>query len=122
LEHQAICLIIFFRNKAVADGAVSFCIDHYVTARVSKFAFGTDCCLFYNANNPEHTSRSDKKFIDLAGDVMIGDIFSNILPMVMFLFDVRYISQKPMIPGLYGERNPRIPKTFLRGCNHAFRL
>jgi hypothetical protein len=76
-----------FRNKAVADGAVSFCIDHYVTARVSKFAFGTGCSVSYDANNPEHTFRSDKKYVDLPGDVRIGDVFSNILPMVVLLFD-----------------------------------
>ena len=75
-----------FRNKAVADGAVSFCIDHYATARVSKFVFGTGCCILYDAKHPEHASGSDK-YVDLPGDVMIGDVFSNILPMVMWLFD-----------------------------------
>jgi hypothetical protein len=61
---------------------VSFCIDHYVTARVSKFAFGTDCYISYDATNPEHTSRRDDKYVDLDGDEVIGGLFSNILPMV----------------------------------------
>ena len=86
-EYQLLVKSIL-RNKAVADGAVSFCIDHYVTARVSKFAFGTDCIDYYDANNPEHTSRSHMKFIDLSGDVMLRGLFTTILPLVALLFDV----------------------------------
>ncbi|KIM36858.1 hypothetical protein M413DRAFT_281536 [Hebeloma cylindrosporum] len=67
-------------NKAVADGAVSFRIDHYVTARVSKFAFGVNCCTEYDAKNPEHISRSYYKFIGLDGIAKIDGLFSNILP------------------------------------------
>ena len=78
------------RSKAVADGAVSFCIDHYVTSRVSKFGYGTDCSIPYDANDPEHTSRNDKKHIDPSGEVMIEGLFSNILPMVLLLFSIMF--------------------------------
>jgi len=75
------------RNKAVADGAASFCIDHHVTARVSKFAYGVDVTILYDPYNPTHTSRNSKKFVDrLNGDEKIGDIFSAILPKASPLF------------------------------------
>ena len=76
------------RNKAVADGAVSFCIDHYVTARVSKFALGINCYIPYDTKNPEHTSRSPDKFVGLDGNPKIDGLFSNILPMVNFTYSV----------------------------------
>ena len=32
--------IVFFRNKAVADGAVSFYLDRYVAVRIAASTFG----------------------------------------------------------------------------------
>lgn len=31
------------RNKAVADGGISFYVDHFVTARVAKHVIGMEC-------------------------------------------------------------------------------
>ncbi|KIM36856.1 hypothetical protein M413DRAFT_31259 [Hebeloma cylindrosporum] len=76
-------------NKAVADGAVSFHIDHYVTARVSKFAYGTEVNIHYDSNDPSHISRRSKKFVDIAGDERIGDVFSVILPKASTLFPIQ---------------------------------
>ena len=76
-----------FRNKAIADGAVSFCIDHCVTARVSKFAFGTRCNVLYDSNDPEHSSQSHMRYVSpVSGKVSTKGLFSNILPMVVLLF------------------------------------
>jgi hypothetical protein len=65
---------------------VSFCIDHHVTARVSKFAYGVDVTIHYDPYNPTHISRKSKKFVDLVGEERIGDVFKAILPKVPTLF------------------------------------
>jgi len=80
---------------------MSFYIDHYVTARVSKYAYGTSSSALYDENNPEHFSRTHKKYVDLPGDVMIGDLFSTILPMVVLLFDGIFHAEKKTVTGSY---------------------
>ncbi|KAF8959252.1 hypothetical protein BDZ97DRAFT_1667388 [Flammula alnicola] len=67
-------------NKAVADGAISFHIDHFVSARVSKLAYGTRAMVSYDPTNLEHVARSGMSFRDLSGDLMIGGVFNVILP------------------------------------------
>ncbi|KAF5320698.1 hypothetical protein D9619_002170 [Psilocybe cf. subviscida] len=68
-------------NKAVADGAISFHIDHFVEARVSKLAYGLPIHVPYNAklhrNTRQHTY---KPFCDLSGALVVGDHFSAVLP------------------------------------------
>ncbi|KAE9397395.1 hypothetical protein BT96DRAFT_921574 [Gymnopus androsaceus JB14] len=44
-------------NKAVSDGAVSFFLDHFVTSRVSRSAFGIEGSIRFKHNNPEHRRR-----------------------------------------------------------------
>ncbi|KDR69801.1 hypothetical protein GALMADRAFT_145198 [Galerina marginata CBS 339.88] len=67
-------------NKVVADGAVSFYIDHFVASRVSKLAYGTEVYARFQPQNPDHILRSEKKFQDLTGDIVITGLFSTILP------------------------------------------
>ncbi|KAF9552654.1 hypothetical protein CPC08DRAFT_265608 [Agrocybe pediades] len=67
-------------NKAVADGAVSFYIDHFVGARVSKVAYGIDIQTRYEATNPEHRRRAHTIYEDEDGEIKIKGLFSIILP------------------------------------------
>ncbi|KAF8802607.1 hypothetical protein BYT27DRAFT_7260910 [Phlegmacium glaucopus] len=66
-------------NKAVADGAISFYIDHLVSARVSKLAYGTSVWEKYDPRNPEHKRRKKKTFMTCEGYRGIGGIFNVIL-------------------------------------------
>ncbi|KAI6017318.1 hypothetical protein BKA83DRAFT_4326647 [Pisolithus microcarpus] len=75
----------FFRpdsnvNKAVADGGVSYFIDHLVTTRVSKYACGIRCHLRYDSNDEEHRQRSSQVFHDVDGSQHLRNSFSIILP------------------------------------------
>ena len=72
----------FISNKAVADGAISFFIDHFVSARVSKFAYGVDIYQKYNPLNHEHSRRKNATFMTAEGYLGIDGIFSVILPQV----------------------------------------
>ncbi|KAL0064118.1 hypothetical protein AAF712_008978 [Marasmius tenuissimus] len=69
-----------FVNKAVADGAVSFFLDHMVSARVSRFTYGVECSTSYKPSDPEHRKRSLTIYTDLAGKQHLPDFFDHILP------------------------------------------
>ncbi|THV07788.1 hypothetical protein K435DRAFT_169479 [Dendrothele bispora CBS 962.96] len=50
-------------NKAVADGAISFYLNHLVTSRISRRIYGAECIRDFNPDDPEHQKRAlDIKF------------------------------------------------------------
>jgi hypothetical protein len=71
-----------FRNKAVADGAVSFYLDHYVSARISKDTYGIECITNYISANAEQRVRSNATYRNAAGDLVVPKMFSPILMKV----------------------------------------
>ncbi|KAK0184554.1 hypothetical protein F5146DRAFT_1145410 [Armillaria mellea] len=54
-------------NKAVADGAVSFYLDHAVTARVSPYNYGVPVCTAFDGLDTEHIRRRAQMFVDASG-------------------------------------------------------
>ncbi|KAK7032185.1 hypothetical protein VNI00_013359 [Paramarasmius palmivorus] len=69
-----------FVNKAVADGAVSFYLDHCVAARISRFTYGTECCTTFNPADPQHQKRANTIFLQASGGRAIPNVFDVILP------------------------------------------
>jgi len=67
-------------NKAVADGAMSFYIDHCVRTRVSKFTYGQFSNTRFDPNNTEHLARMKHVYMSLSGHRNIKNNFSIILP------------------------------------------
>ncbi|KAG2016352.1 hypothetical protein CC2G_009524 [Coprinopsis cinerea AmutBmut pab1-1] len=66
-------------NKAVSDGALSFYLDHFVTTRVSKVAYGTFCHIPYDSKDPEHVKRQSQTFISVSNSKRIGGFFQVVL-------------------------------------------
>ncbi|KAF8814878.1 hypothetical protein BYT27DRAFT_7081226 [Phlegmacium glaucopus] len=64
-------------NKAVADGAISYYIDHFVQTRVSKLTYGSRGSIDYNSNDAEHRKRST--FTAISGIKRIDNVFWVIL-------------------------------------------
>ena len=87
-------LVILHRNKAVAIGAVSHYVDHFVTSRISKFTYGVPCHVAYDPSNAEHRRRSHKTFIDPMGQKRVTDGF------VTMLTRVRHARSLSDVPGL----------------------
>ncbi|SJL14054.1 uncharacterized protein ARMOST_17507 [Armillaria ostoyae] len=80
-------------NKAVADGALSFYLDHVVAARASKYDYGVPVYTEYNPLDAEHGSRTDATFFDAAGVLSIGGLFSCMLPKhAMHLVELQSIT------------------------------
>ncbi len=69
-------------NKAVAEGAVSFHLDHNVTARVMRMTYGVICNIDYVESNPEHVARKLMKIGRPSGRVVLPNAFSSILNKV----------------------------------------
>ena len=69
-------------NKAVAVGAISFYVDHFVTGRISKFTYGAPYEVIYQSSNPEHVKRKHKSYTDPSGDILLPDCFKTMLPRV----------------------------------------
>ncbi|KAH6884053.1 hypothetical protein BKA70DRAFT_1205726 [Coprinopsis sp. MPI-PUGE-AT-0042] len=68
-------------NKAVADGAAAFFLDHFVKARISRACFGTIVSVIYDASDPEHVRR--KMFVQPHPSTRVATFpgsFSLILP------------------------------------------
>ncbi|KAF8333721.1 hypothetical protein F5887DRAFT_893234 [Amanita rubescens] len=68
-----------YLNKAVAEGAISYKLDHSVTSRVSRYTYGIECCTPYDSNNPEYITRKHTRFTRASGKVYVPGYFSAIL-------------------------------------------
>ena len=77
---------IYFRNKAVAEGAISFNIDHSVTSRVSRYTYGVECCPTFDPDNLEHIARAHTREAGPSGTLVVPNGFSGILSKVSILF------------------------------------
>ena len=74
--------LVINSNKAVAVGAISFYLDHFVAGRISKFTYGVPCSTIYRSFNPEHTKRKHKAYFDATGDKLLPDCFNTMLSRV----------------------------------------
>ncbi|KAJ7628237.1 hypothetical protein DFH06DRAFT_1480634 [Mycena polygramma] len=66
-------------NKAVADGAVSFYIDHHVSVRVARFTYGVQISEPYDQKRTEHTTRYKSSFLGSDGQFLVPCKFDPIL-------------------------------------------
>ncbi|KAI5115029.1 hypothetical protein M0805_009482, partial [Coniferiporia weirii] len=65
--------------KAVADGAISFYLDHFVSSRVAGVTYGMRTRPVYDPNNPEHVRRKANIHVLPSGKQMVSGTFSVVL-------------------------------------------
>src|ERR1700729_3500873 len=80
--HTYVCLHISvrsihvcIRSKAVAVGAISYYLDHFVVGRIVRYTYGTPGSITFNPSDPEHRKRAHKKYLGIIGEIQL-DIFS----------------------------------------------
>lgn len=66
-------------NKAVADGAISYYIDHFVSTRIAKFTYGVWSGEAFQPHKQAHNQRLQHKFQSADGLFWIGGCFDAIL-------------------------------------------
>ncbi|OJT02592.1 Heat shock 70 kDa protein 12B [Trametes pubescens] len=62
-------------NKAVAEGGVSFYLEHFVSARIIKMTYGSRVNASYDRTDPEHIARSSRKIVRPSGRIVIPGAF-----------------------------------------------
>jgi len=82
-------VFLCYRNKAVADGAVSFYIDHCVGVRIATATYGIECLTSFDENDLEHVARSNKAIFRPSGRIVLPDYFDVILQKVSLIGDRR---------------------------------
>ncbi|KAH9940112.1 uncharacterized protein BXZ73DRAFT_99109 [Epithele typhae] len=80
-------------NKAVANGAVCFFLEHFVSARVMKMTYGINVVFDYNPVDPEHRQRASNTFTQQSGRVVVRDGFSPILKKGTRVRETEEVSQ-----------------------------
>jgi len=68
----------------VADGAVSYYLDRFVVSRLVRYTYGTPASIGYDPSDPEHRTRSHKKYMGVTGGERL-DVFSPTLFKVTIL-------------------------------------
>ncbi|KAF8552720.1 hypothetical protein OG21DRAFT_1498210 [Imleria badia] len=66
-------------HKAVADGALSFLVDHLVISRVARATYGTIFGDTVDEENPEHVSRKESWIMSDTGLLVVPTAFKSIL-------------------------------------------
>ena len=105
------------RNKAVADGAASYHIDHWVSGRVAKNCYGIAADFLYIDFDPQHISRRNSMYIDMDGRKWISGRFSVVLPRVRIpCFACQFDPSLSIAStsGHQGIRNARIQEIILQ--------
>ena len=108
-------------NKAVADGAVSFYLDHYVSIRVSKFAYGVQCSVPYDATINEHRLRSTSVYTSLSGHQLLPRVFDVILDKVRTWVRNLKPSTHSFPTGCTSFWNNRVPRVIFPADNRPIR-
>ncbi|KAF8632488.1 hypothetical protein AX15_001857 [Amanita polypyramis BW_CC] len=65
---------------SVAEGSVSFSIDHFVTTRVSRYTYGVEFNPVFKKSNPERVTRAHMCYVNLSGFRQVPNGFATILP------------------------------------------
>jgi len=65
-------------NKAVAVGAVSYYLDHFVVGRIVRHTYGIQTAINYDPLDPEHHKRSHKKRLRATGKFQL-EVFCPIM-------------------------------------------
>ncbi|KAF8333720.1 hypothetical protein F5887DRAFT_993201 [Amanita rubescens] len=76
-----------YLNKAVAEGTISYNLDHSVTSRVSRYTYGIRSTTTFDLHNPEHVARWHTCHIDASGRVLVSGRFSAILEKGTEIFE-----------------------------------
>ncbi|KAK2462913.1 hypothetical protein APHAL10511_005111 [Amanita phalloides] len=68
-----------YLSKAVAEGAVSYHIDHRVSTRVARITYGVEVTDLFDSLDPEHARRRHLFYTCMSGELRIDGVFSDIL-------------------------------------------
>ncbi|KAL6306646.1 hypothetical protein BKA93DRAFT_133315 [Sparassis latifolia] len=80
-------------NKAVAEGAVSFYLEHFVSVRVARVTYGTEYLVHYDENDEEHYQRRANVMKRPSGYLALPDAFWSLIQKGTRMRDNAEVSQ-----------------------------
>ncbi len=96
-------------NKAVADGAVFYYIDHAVNDRMSRYNISSKEFTSYKGSMSKHRRHSDKAYVATNGELSLEDQFDAILPKVSLRFGYSFIFYAKNWIGCSSIRDDGVP-------------
>ena len=81
-----IIVILFYRNKAVSDGAVSYYVSHMVTARIARYSYGTFRNVEFKPDIKAHKQREGQLLVRASGRKMVPNKWEVMLSKVRIFF------------------------------------
>ena len=78
----------------MAEGAVSYYIDHYVATRMARVTYGTNCNFPYQRDKASHIARADLVYVGADGRDRLDHCFYKLLDKASstFLRDYRSLA------------------------------
>ncbi|PVF91296.1 hypothetical protein CPB86DRAFT_878600 [Serendipita vermifera] len=95
-------------NKAAAEGAAIWAITQIVVGRAVRYTHGTRVAAGFDSSSSIHNERSWKKYVDIAGDTRIPDLFDPLVKKDTILDDAspvlsKYITDYESYPSYLGS-------------------
>ncbi|KAG6332939.1 hypothetical protein ID866_6155 [Astraeus odoratus] len=88
-------------NKAVADGAVSFYIDHLVIARVAKVTYGAPCKIDYQPHLAGHVTRRSTGYRDIDGNWVLPNSFGTRVSEEQQFRQILFINSETRVTSIF---------------------
>jgi len=79
-HRMGLCKPHIHTNKAVAEGAASFFLKHFVFIRIAKITYGKCHFVAYDPTDPEHIVRRERISIAPSGRPTLPGCFSTLIP------------------------------------------
>ena len=93
----------------MADGAISYYIDHFVQTRVSKLTYGSKSTVIYDPSKAEHRKRPT--FRCVSGAQHIDGVFWVLLSGVSYAFVLISGKKKTRLLTPFKCKNQQVPET-----------
>jgi hypothetical protein len=77
---------VWIRSKAVAAGAISYYLDHFVVGRIVRYTYGIPGFIPYDPSDSEHRKRSNKKYLGMTGDFQLDIFTPTLFKVAVFAF------------------------------------
>lgn len=104
------------RNKAVALGAISYYLDHFVVGRFVRSTYGTPVSINYVPWDPEHHRRSHKAYLSITGVIQVETFHPILFKVDVFAFGLRTRAKLTYL----GHTGIWYPGVSQEGCWHYY--
>ncbi len=82
--HEYLLKFDFHSNKAVAEGAVSYYLQRFVSVRMARLTYGSSCCIDFDEADAEHHIRRGNIYYRASGEAVLPDAYTVMITKVCY--------------------------------------